>query len=271
LLEKDDVFMLKYTSLKEKDVEYLTFILRNGMVTAKQIMLKFREPNIHRVYRRLRKLESKKFVKHEKIAHKVGVYLGTIDARKFIDINVTIPTKASIYTMQHDLLLTDLVLFYEFQAERQGVEFKYRTEREIRHSMIGGGDNQSKLKAYNANRDRIPDAIFFFKSPEGTVTTTWIELELNKKDRKRYDEKFKLFDRLLSNERLDNQPYLYDQVIYFADDKKIHNVVNEAKQRLINANKISVRKIPSVILEDRWEEVIPSGSNAEQPEGTTTN
>ncbi|MGN7397329.1 hypothetical protein [Peribacillus frigoritolerans] len=72
--------MLKYTSLKEKDLEYLSFILRNGMVAAKQIMLKFREPNIHRVYRRLRKLEGQKFVKHERIAHKVGVYLGTIEA-----------------------------------------------------------------------------------------------------------------------------------------------------------------------------------------------
>jgi hypothetical protein len=264
-------FMLKYTSLKEKDLEYLTFILRNGMVTAKQIMLKFREPNIHRVYRRLRKLEGKKFVRHERIAHKVGVYLGTIDARNLTNVNVTVPTKASIYTMQHDLLITDLILFFEFQAEKQGVEFKYRTEREIRHFMIGEGDNQSKLKAYNAKRDRIPDAVFFFKSPEGNVTTTWVELELNKKERKRYDEKFQLFEALLSSERLEDQPYSYDQVIYFADDMKIHNVVNEAKQRLINASKISVRKIPSVILEERWEEVMPSGSNDEEPGGTTTN
>ncbi|TDK58156.1 hypothetical protein E2K98_24895 [Bacillus salipaludis] len=252
--------MLKYTSLKEKDLEYLTFILRNGMVTAKQLMLKFQEPNIHRVYRRLRKLEDKKFIKHERIAHKVGVYLGTIDARNLTNVNVTVPTKASIYTMQHDLLLTDLVLFYEFQAKNQGIEFKYRTEREIRHSVIGEGDNQSKLKAYNAKRDRIPDAVFFFKSAEGKVTTTWVELELNKKERKRYDEKFKFFDELLSSERLEDQPYSYDQVIYFADDVKIHKVINEAKQRFVNANKISVRKIPSVILEERWEEVMPNGS-----------
>lgn len=262
--------MLKYTSLKEKDLEYLTFILRNGMVTAKQILLKFREPNIHRVYRRLRKLEGKNFVRHEQIAHKVGVYLGTIDARKLTNVQVTVPTKASIYTMQHDLLLNDLVLFYEFQAEKQGVEFKYRTEREIRHSMIGEGDNKSKLKIYNAKRDRIPDAVFFFKNTEGNVTTTWVELELNKKERKRYDEKFKLFEEFLSNERLEDQPYSYDQVIYFADDVKIHNVINDAKQRLINASKISVRKIPSVILEERWEEVMPSGSNGETPGANAT-
>ncbi|MFB7141687.1 hypothetical protein ACFCYN_18710 [Gottfriedia sp. NPDC056225] len=55
----------------------------------------------------------------------------------------------------------------------QGVEFKYRTEREIRHSMIGQGDNQSKLKAYNDNRDRIPDTVFFFKSAEGKVQLPW--------------------------------------------------------------------------------------------------
>lgn len=257
--------MLKYTSLKEKDLEYLTFILRNGMVTAKQILLKFREPNIHRVYRRLRKLEGKKYVRHEQIAHKVGVYLGTIDARNLTNVHVTVPTKASVYTMQHNLLLNDLVLFYEFQAEKQGVQFTYRTEREIRHSMIGEGDNQSKLKAYNASRERIPDAVFFFKNAEGVVTTTWVELELNKKERKRYDEKFKLFEQLLSSKRLDDQPYSYDQVIYFADDVKIHNVVNDAKRRLVNADKISIRKIPSVIINERWEEVMPSGSNGETP------
>jgi len=253
------------------DLEYLTFILRNGMVTAKQILLKFREPNIDRVYRRLRKLEKYKYVKHERIAHKVGVYLGTLDARKLTNVNVTVPTKASIYTMQHDLLLTDLVLFYAFQAEKQGVEFQYRTEREIRYSMIGEGDNQSKLKAYNAIKDRIPDAIFFFKSADGKVTTTWVELELNKKERKRYDEKFSFFEELLSNKRLEDQPYSYDQVIYFADDVKIHNVINEAKQRFINASKISVRKIPSVIVEERWEEVMLSEANGEKPGANTTN
>ncbi|KZE66860.1 hypothetical protein AWM68_20015 [Fictibacillus phosphorivorans] len=263
--------MLKYTSLKEKDLEYLTFILRNGMVTAKQILLKFQEPNIHRVYRRLRKLEGKKYVRHEQIAHKVGVYLGTIDARNLTNVHVTVPTKASVYTMQHNLLLNDLVLFYEFQAEKQGVQFTYRTEREIRHSMIGEGDNQSKLKAYNASRERIPDAVFFFKNAEGVVTTTWVELELNKKERKRYDEKFKLFEQLLSSKRLDDQPYSYDQVIYFADDVKIHNVVNDAKRRLVNADKISIRKIPSVIINERWEEVMPSGSNGETPGPDATN
>lgn len=231
------------------------------MVTAKQIMLKFREPNIHRVYRRLRKLEGKKYVKHERIAHKVGVYLGTIEARKLTNVHVTVPNKATIYTMQHDLLITDLILFYEIQSEKQGVDFTYRTEREIRFSMIGEGDNHSKLKAYNDKRDRIPDAVFFFKAADGKVTTTWVELELNKKDRKRYDDKFKMFDEILSGGRQDDQLYSYDQVIYFANDTKIHNVINQAKQRLINASKITVRNVPSIILEERWEEVLPSGTN----------
>ncbi|MBT2729608.1 hypothetical protein J7E63_22245 [Bacillus sp. ISL-75] len=131
--------------------------------------------------------------------------------------------------------------------------------------------NQSKLKAYNAIKDRIPDAVFFFKSADGKVTTTWVELELNKKERKRYDEKFSFFEELFSNKRLEDQPYSYDQVIYFADDVKIHNVINEAKQRLINASKISVRKIPSVIVEERWEEVMLSESNGEKPGANTTN
>jgi hypothetical protein len=255
--------VLKYTSLKEKDLDYLSFILRNGMVTAKQIMVKFREPNIDRVYRRLRKLEKYKYVKNERIAHKMGVYLGTIEARRLTNLSVTVPNKATVYTMQHNLLITDLILFYEMQSEKQGVEFQYRTEREIRFRMIGEGDNQSKLKAYNDHRDRIPDAVFFFKSADGKVSTSWIELELNKKDRKRYGEKFKLFDQILSGEVQEDQLYPYDQVIYFANDPKIHKAITEAKQPLINSSKISVRKIPSAILEDRWEEVLPVGFNDE--------
>ncbi|QKE76061.1 hypothetical protein HPK19_24965 (plasmid) [Arthrobacter citreus] len=73
------------------------------------------------------------------------------------------------------------------------------------------------------------------------MTTTWVELELNKKERKRYDKKFKFLDALLSSERLEDQPYGYDQVIYFADDVKI----------LL------------VILEERWEEVMPCGHGEE--------
>ncbi|MFB7141688.1 hypothetical protein ACFCYN_18715 [Gottfriedia sp. NPDC056225] len=75
-----------------------------------------------------------------------------------------------------------------------------------------------------------------------------VELELNKKERKRYDKKFKLLDALLSSERLEDQPYGYDQVIDFADDVKI----------LL------------VILEERWEEVVPSG-HAEEPGAISAN
>ncbi|MFB7141686.1 hypothetical protein ACFCYN_18705 [Gottfriedia sp. NPDC056225] len=79
-------------------------------------LFKFQEPNIHRVYRRLRKLEGKNYLIHETIAHKVGVYLGKIEAKNLTNVSATVLTKVFIYTMQHDLLLTDLGLYYEFQA-----------------------------------------------------------------------------------------------------------------------------------------------------------
>ncbi|MDV7765729.1 hypothetical protein [Peribacillus sp. CSMR9] len=65
--------------------------------------------------------DGQKFVKHERIAHKVGGYLGTIKARKLTNVNVTVPNKATIYTMQHDLLITDLI--HELQSEKQAVDF----------------------------------------------------------------------------------------------------------------------------------------------------
>jgi hypothetical protein len=232
------------------------------MVTAPQIMLKFSEPNIHRVYRRLRKLEDLGYVKHERIAHKVGVYFGTNEAVKATGSQVTVPRKATIYTIQHHLLITDLILYHEFLAQKKGVDFRYKTEREIRFGMMGEGNHLSKLRAFNDNRDRIPDAVFFFKSLEGTVSTTWVELELNKKDQKRYKEKFQLFEKLLSGEKLEGMPYHYDQVIYFTDQKEIQHAIHAAKQPLLNGERISVKAIPSVILEERWEEVRPDGATA---------
>lgn len=264
--------VLKYSSLKQKDLDYLTFILRNGVVTANQIMLKFREPNVYRVYRRLRKLEDRGYVKNQRIAHKVGVYYGTTEARDLTSVAATVPTKASIYTIQHDLLITDLILYYEFYSESKEVSFRYRTEREIRFGMIGDGDNQSKLKAYNENRDRIPDAIFYFASTDGRESTAWIELEINKKDRKRYDEKFKLFEEMLSGEPVARVANSIDQVMYFTNDTKVRNAVTAAKQKLVNGNKIVLKSIPSVILEENWEEVMPNGALAgRDEEGAETN
>ncbi|AMM92976.1 hypothetical protein UP17_10970 [Peribacillus simplex] len=214
-LEEDDIFgNAKVHFVEREDLEYLSFILRNGMVTAKNLS-------------------------SMNALHKVGVYLGTIKARKLTNVNVTVPNKATIYTMQHDLLITDLI--HELQSEKQAVDL-FRTKREIRFSMLGEGDNQSKLKAYNDNRDRIPDAVFFLKELMGT-STTWVVLELNKKDHKRYDYKIKMFDDMLSDGRRDHQLYSYDQVIFFANDVKIHNAINQAKQRLINARKITVRNM----------------------------
>lgn len=251
--------MLKYSEFKEKDMEYLTFILRHGMVTAKQIMLFFEEPNVHRVYRRLRKLAGKKLVKHEQVAHKIGVYFGTHEARNIVQVDATVPQKASVYIMQHELLVNDLILYYYFSSKKKGISFSYVTEREVRFAMIGEGSNQSKLQAYNETRDRIPDAIFFFESSEGHTSTTWIELELNKKDKKRYDEKFKMFDRMLAG-HMEHLPYRYDQVMYFTNDTKTRNALEEAKKSVLNPDLIKVRPIPDVVVHDRWEEVTEGGS-----------
>lgn len=253
--------VLKYSSLKEKDLEYMRFILKNSTVTAQQIFLKFQENNIYAVYRRLRKLKERGFVKHEMLAHKVGVYIGTKEARDLVEAKVTIPSKPSLYTIQHELLLTDLALYYEFYLKKQGISFDYKSERELRYLEIGDGDNGSKLKKYNEKRERIPDAVFFIKSNGGVTQKVWIELEINKKEQKRYDEKFKeVFEPALSSGD-------YAAVWYFSDSQKIKNGIEKAKSKLLNGNKITVYGIPEVILKDKWEEVLP---NESRNDGKTT-
>lgn len=245
--------VIKYSALKEKDINYLKFILKSGTVTAQQIFLKFQENNIYAVYRRLRKLKERGFVRHEMLAHKVGVYIGTTEARDLVEADVTVPAKLSLYTIKHELLLTDLALYYEFFLKKKGIEFAYKSEREIRFEAIGEGDNASKLKKYNENRERIPDSIFFMKV-NGNTQKIWIELEINKKEQKRYDEKFKeVFEPALSSGD-------YAQVWYFANSVKIKNGVVTAKNKLLNGEKIKVYDIPEVILKDKWEEVLPNGS-----------
>ncbi|WP_408008246.1 hypothetical protein ACJROX_26840 [Pseudalkalibacillus sp. A8] len=246
--------VLKYTSLKQKDLDYLTFILRNGIVTAKQIRVKFEEPTLTRVYSRVRKLMAKGLVKYERIAPKVGVYFGSREARDVTNTDVTVPSKATIYTIQHALLMNDLLLFHEFLFEKEGIEFQYQTEREIRFKALGQGSQPNRLQEYNQIRDRIPDAIFVIKKRDGTPIHVWVELELNKKDHRRYDEKFKLFDDLLLNGH-------FDQIRYFTNLVQIKNAVNKAKRKLVNDSKVVVRDIPEEILNDRWEEVKSSGKN----------
>lgn len=254
----------KYNSLKDKDYDYMRYVLRCGVVTAKQIMLKFNEDNIQRVYRRLQKLQTRGYVKNERIAHKVGVYLGTNFARAELGIDVTVPSKATIYTIQHDLLLNDLALYHEFLAAKQGFSFRYDTERELRFNVLDNEDDKDKLRAYNQNRDRIPDAVFYLQSPGKPEQRIWIELELNVKDKKRYDEKFRNFDRLL-------QQGEYDRIFYFVGSLKIKNALNAAREKLLNPDKVQIRDIPEEILKDRWEMLIDGASDGATGSGTDGN
>lgn len=248
----------KYSSLKEKDYDYMKFILKNGVVTAKQIQLKFQEPNIDRVYRRMRKLVDRGYAKHERIAHKVGVYIGTTEARSITEIAATVPTKTSLYTMQHELLLTDLALYHEFLFTGKGADFDYISEREYRFSIIGSGEGGQGLKLYNENKERIPDSVYSITS-NGVKQKIWIELELNKKDHKRYEEKFKdVFEPAL-------QSGDYSAVWYFTDSQKVKNAIEKAKGQLLTGDKVKVFDIPQVILKDDWGKVVQLNESAGKP------
>jgi hypothetical protein len=245
--------LFKYSTLQPKDVDYLDFILRNGVVTHKQVMLKFQEPHKNHAYRRLQKLTSQGYIQNKRITSRLGVYIGTTDAREQIEAEVTVPTGVSMNTAQHSLLLTDLVLYYEYWFRNKGIRFSYKTERELRYIAVGQGSNQEKLRNYNKKRDRIPDALFYVERDDGSVNTIWIELELTKKENRRYREKFRLLEQVLGEGK-------YDNVFYFTHTDYIKNTINRTKSELTNGHRILVKDIPEVILEDNWEEVLESGS-----------
>lgn len=248
----------KYSVLKDKDIDYMKYVLKNGVVTAKQIQLKFQEPNLDRVYRRLRKLIERGYIKHERLAHKVGVYIGTIEARDLTESAVTLPSKLSLYTIQHDLLLTDLALYYEFYFNKMGSEFDYISERESRYSIIEGHEKKIGFKRLTENKEAIPDSIFLITS-NGHTQKIWVELELNKKDQKRYDEKFsQIIDPAL-------QTGEYSAVWYFKKRKAIENAIDQAKGKILTGDKIKTFDIPQDILNDDWGKVVPQNGSTGKP------
>lgn len=253
--------VIKYSALKQKDLDYMKFILRNSVVTAKHLLFNFQENNIDAVYRRLRKLKDQGYIKHRRIAHKVGVYIGTKAARDITEAKVTVPDSVSLYTIQHALLMTDLVLYHELQARKHGRDFSYKTEREIRYESLQGTiPGKAIVTKVNEIKERIPDCLFFV-TVNGNTQKIWVELELNKKEQKRYDEKFKeMLDPAISKGE-------YTHVWYFIEAQKIKDAVISAKKKLMNGDKILVKNIPDVILNDTWEEVLPNGATNGESKG----
>ena len=253
------IVLIKYSSLREKDLDYMRFILRNGVVTAKQIYLNFEEKNMDAVYRRLRKLKDGGYVKHQEIAHKVGFYFGTKEARNVTEVNVTLPEGPSVYTIRHTLLMTDLVLYYQLMAKKQVRKFSYKTEREIRFEALKDTKpGVPMVKKINKIKERVPDIIFNIEAKEGKSLKIWIEMELHQKDNNRYKEKFKeRFEPALRSGE-------YDQIWYFSDAGRIRNAVNKAKFSLSLPDKLKVYDIPAVIKNETWEEVLTIERTNEQ-------
>lgn len=203
------------------------------------------------VWRRLRKLKDTGYIKQHTIAHGMVVYTGTKESRDITEANVTLPESLTLYTARHTLLMTDLILYHQLQARKHGREFQYKTEREFRYEILKEtDDNRPVLTKINENKERFPDCVFIVKT-NGQTLKIWVELELSKKENKRYEEKFKKrFDPMLKNGE-------YDQIWYFSDQLKIRNAVEKARAYLGIPEKLKVEDIPSVIKTDNWEVFYP--------------
>jgi hypothetical protein len=229
--------MRKYSTLKQKDYDYLTFILKQGIVTVKQMIAYFDEPNQQRVYRRLQKLSERGLVKNEKLALTLGVYYCTCEARDLLDMPVTVPTKVTLYTAQHDLLVNDLIIHQVKALKNAGVDVTYQSERELRYQFTKTAKTtKEKLKLLNQVKDTIPDVILY---ANGKAVA--FELELNQKDKKRYHEKFRYFDKLIQEGK-------YSEVWYFVDTKKVENTLVSAREEvMINKDRLKVKPIPKAV------------------------
>lgn len=254
--------LIKYDKFKQKDIDYLNFILRCGTVTAQQVYLFFEEKNMDAAYRRLRKLRDKGLIKHDKTSLKTGVYIGTKEARNVTEAKVTVPESPSLYSLRHTLLITDLIIYHELSARRAGRKFSFKSEREIRFEALQNTESgKSMVKKINEIKERIPDCIFLTETKSGQPLKYWIELELSQKDNKRYDAKFKeRFEPILANGE-------YTQVWYFSDAERIRNAIETAKSKLLHGKSIRVSDIPQVIKEDNWEGLLLNGS---RNDGKTT-
>lgn len=246
--------LMKYSNLRKKDLEYMSFILKNGMVTSKQLHLNFGENTMDAVWHRLRKLKDLGLIKMVKVAAGMVVYIGTLEARDLTETNVTVAENPSLYTARHELLVVDLILYHQLIAQKGGRSFDYKTEREFRYELLKEEKGKPVLKTLNQNKDNFPDAVFYV-TIEGKPQKFWVELELNRKENKRYDDKFKRqFDQMLKYGD-------YDQIWYFTDNGKIKKAIETMKKKHISLpDRFRISDIPAVIKKDTWEEVISSES-----------
>ena len=253
----------KYSGLKAKDIDYVSFIVRHGMVTVKQLALCCETPglsNYSRVYQRIKKLEKFGYVAKESFFDKFNVYYGKDKAKLVAERSASLPSSLSAYLIQHELMITDILLFRRFWNRRQGRAFDYKTEREIRYQMTIDVPSKQAWKRIKETRDYRPDALIYQEDKNGDMKTIWIELELNLKSLKRYKSKFEYFNDLLDGKETCEGENI-DQIIYYCGSDQIESNMKRHRDNLDqlsseNRMKFGITSIPDVVLNERWEEVI---------------
>lgn len=205
----------KYSNFKENDLDILRFVLKQGIVTSKQILKYTNETSLHTVYRRLRKLEAAGLVWKKKLTLRLNVYFPKREARDYLDYPVTVANDTSLYTAEHDLIINDLVLYLKSTVKTDG--FEYKTEREYRFELLEDTEGkQEMLQTWNKIRDTLPDVVLLL--PNFTIA---IEAELHTKSANRLQKKMERYAAELVAGK-------YTDVWYFVPNQAIANALKRA-------------------------------------------
>ncbi|PRX58800.1 hypothetical protein B0G52_13431 [Cohnella sp. SGD-V74] len=207
--------LTKYSDFKEKDLEILRFVLKQGIVTSQQILRYTGETSLHNVYRRLRKLEAAGLVWKKKLTLRLNVYFPKREARDYLDYPVTVANDTSLYTAEHDLIINDLILHLKASVKAEG--FDYKTEREYRFELLEDTEGkQEMLQKWNKIRDTLPDVVLLL--PGFTIA---VEAELHTKSNGRLQKKMHRYAAELVAGK-------YTDVWYFVPNQTIGNALKRA-------------------------------------------
>lgn len=207
--------LTKYSDFKEKDLDILRFILKQGIVTSQQILRYIGETSLHNVYRRLRKLEAAGLVWKKKFTLRLNVYFPKREARDYLDYPVTVANDTSLYTAEHDLIINDLILHLKSSVKAEG--FDYKTEREYRFELLEDTEGkQEMLQKWNKIRDMLPDVVVLL--PGFTIA---VEAELHTKSNARLQKKIHRYVAELVEGK-------YTDVWYFVSNQTIGNALKRA-------------------------------------------
>jgi hypothetical protein len=177
------------------------------------------------------------FIRYEKIGIHGMVSIAPRGSH-YLDSKLPTITKVNYRELNHTLQMNNVLLVYMKHARKNGKEYSFTTERELRKAFLDSlpSDDRKKSKVLNQVPNRIPDFVW-----EEDGLKMACEVELNSKSRSRYERKFELYKNALSDG-------IYTHIRYiFKNEEILNKVMSVAEQVNMSPQNLQFEPLENVI------------------------